>query len=493
MSLRRRLLASNLALAGLLAIVFVVLLLIVLSLRSASNAAEDSADVISAAVAAEKSVLDLETGARGFALTGDPSFLRPWTAARAALPGELTRLHAIVVDNPAQERLAMEIATQARSYSDRYSVRFVRLARQGLLRAVELARSEQGRRRTDRLRALFDRMLHNERVLGAERRARADSRRTLAIVAVAVGLAACLIFVLVQQAALQRWVLVPLDRLRAVTGRLRGGELGARAGLAQTDEVGELGAAVDEMAASLQESDEDLRRSNAELEQFAYVASHDLAEPLRVMAGYADLLSRRYGGEMDERADRYIDGITEGSERMRQLIDDLLAYSRAGRRELDIGPVELGDVVADVRRDLALAIEESEAEIVADGLPTVRADAAQLRMLLRNLVANAVKFRSPERRVRIEVVALRDEGGWRVEVRDNGIGIEPRHAERIFRMFQRLHTHEEYEGTGIGLALSQRVVERLGGRIWAAPNPDGPGAIIAFTLPDHDERRGAMD
>src|SRR4051794_38773608 len=210
MSLRRRLLASNLALAGLLAAVFVVLLLIVLSLRSASDAAEHSADVISAAVAAEKSILDLETGARGFALTGAPSFLAPWTAARAALPGELTRLHALVVDNPPQERLATAISTQARSYSDRYSVRFVRLARQGLLRAVSLARTEEGKRRIDRLRALFDRTLHNERVLGAERRARAESRRTLAIVAVAVGLAACLVFVLVQQASLQRWVLVPL-------------------------------------------------------------------------------------------------------------------------------------------------------------------------------------------------------------------------------------------------------------------------------------------
>jgi signal transduction histidine kinase len=493
MSLRRRLLASNLVLAGLLAVVFVVLVLIVLSLRSATEAAEHSADVIAAAVAAEKSVLDLETGARGFALTGNAAFLQPWTMARQALPGELVRLRGLVRDNPEQGRLATTISSQATSYRDGYSVRFVRLARQGLLRAVALSRTREGKRRVDALRALFDRMLANERSLAADRRGQADARQTLAIVAVAVGLAICLLFVLVQQAALRRWLLVPLDRLRAVAGRLRGGDLGTRADLEQTDEVGELGAAFDEMAAALQETDEDLRRSNAELEQFAYVASHDLAEPLRVMAGYADLLSRRYRGEMDGRADRYIAGITDGSERMRQLIDDLLAYSRAGRRELDIGPVELGEMVADVQRDLGPAIEDAHAEVVADDLPSVRADAGQLRLILQNLIANAVKFRDPERPPRIEVAAVAEDDAWRVEVRDNGIGIEPRHAERIFRMFQRLHTREEYDGTGIGLALCQRVIERHGGQIWAAPNPDGEGSVIVFTLPEHDERRQAMD
>jgi CHASE3 domain sensor protein len=188
MSLRRRLLASNLALAGLLAVVFVVLVLIVLSLRAATEAAEHSADVIAAAVAAEKSVLDLETGSRGFALTGNDQFLQPWTMARNALPGELARLRALVVDDPEQERLAGTISTQARSYRDGYTVRFVRLARQGLLRAVALSRTREGKRRVDALRAVFDEMLANERALAAHRRGQADSRQTLAIAAVAVGL-----------------------------------------------------------------------------------------------------------------------------------------------------------------------------------------------------------------------------------------------------------------------------------------------------------------
>jgi signal transduction histidine kinase len=482
-SLRRRLLGANLVLAALVAVIFLLLLVAVLSLRQASARSEHSARVIAATEAAEKSVLDLETGARGFALTGRDAFLHPWRQARRALPGELARVRRLVADNPRQAAQARQVSSGVARYERDFSEPFVAEARRSMTAAGRLARAGEGKARVDALRAGFERMLGTERALSATRQSTVDARRTMAIVAVAAGLLICLVFVVLQQAALRRWVLEPLDRLREAAGRLREGDLSTRAGLAGRDEVAEVGAAFDDMAENLEASDADLRRSNAELEQFAYVASHDLAEPLRVMAGYADLLSRKYAGELDERADGYIAGITDGSERMRQLIDDLLAYSRAGRRELDMQPVDMGRLVATVTGDLAVALREADAEVHADGLPTVTADPSQMRIVLQNLMANAVKFHSPDRPPRVDVVADRDGDHWRFEVRDNGIGIEPRHTERIFRMFQRLHTREEYPGTGIGLALCQRVIERHGGEIHAAPRPDGPGAVIAFTLP----------
>jgi signal transduction histidine kinase len=483
MSLRRRLLASNLGLAVLMAAVFLVLLLAVLSLRDATGRSEHSSRVITSVEAVQKSLLDLETGARGFGLTQREDFLEPWRLARRRLPTELANLMSRTADDPRQQRLARIIAARLRSYLADYSAPFVATVRRRPSRAATLARTGEGKRRVDALRRVFARMLATEQSLAAARRHRVDARRTLAIAVVGLGLVACLLFVVAQQLALRRWVLEPLDRLGAAAEGLREGDLTARSGLHGPDEVGRVGEAFDDMAGALQATDGDLRRSNAELEQFAYVASHDLAEPLRVMAGYADLLSRKYADELDERADRYIAGITDGSERMRALIDDLLAYSRAGRRELDFGPVDLNQLLAEVRGDLSVAVGEAEAEVVSDGLPTVTGDASQLRIVLQNLVANAVKFRAPDRRPRIEVAAEREDGTWRIEVRDNGIGIAPRHADRVFRMFQRLHTREEYEGTGIGLALCQRVVERHGGRIWAVAGA-GPGTTIAFTLPD---------
>jgi signal transduction histidine kinase len=483
MSLRRRLLASNLGLAALMAVVFLVLLLAVLSLRDATGRSEHSGQVITSVDEVQKSLLDLETGARGFALTHRVDFLAPWRLARRRLPSQLADLTSLVSDNPRQEQLARSIAARLRSYLTDFSVPFVAMASRRPSRAATLVRAGEGKRRVDALRRTFARMLANEQSLAAARRHRVDARRTLAIAVVGLGLVACLLFVVAQQLALRRWVLEPLDRLGAAAEGLREGDLTARSGLNGRDEVGRVGEGFDAMAGALQVTDGDLRRSNAELEQFAYVASHDLAEPLRVMAGYADLLSRKYADELDERADRYIAGITDGSERMRALIDDLLAYSRAGRRDLEFRPVDLDELLAAVRGDLSVAIGEAGAEVVSRGLPTVRGDASQLRIVLQNLVANAVKFHAPDRRPRVEVAAEREDGAWRIEVRDNGIGIEPRHADRVFRMFQRLHIREEYEGTGIGLALCHRVVERHGGRIWVVPG-DGSGTTIAFTLPD---------
>ena len=240
--------------------------------------------------------------------------------------------------------------------------------------------------------------------------------------------------------------------------------------------------------AALRERSEALARSNAELEQFAYVASHDLQEPLRMVASYTQLLARRYEGQLDEKADRYIHFAVDGAQRMQGLINDLLALSRVGTQGKPFAPVDTGAVVQRVLRWLGGALEESGGAVVVPGpLPTVTGDAGQLEQLFQNLIANALKFRRPGVAPRVTVTAARQGdahggGEWLFTVRDNGIGFEQQFAEQIFVVFQRLHTRADYPGTGVGLAIVKKIVERHGGRIWAEGAPDA-GATFHFTIP----------
>ena len=247
----------------------------------------------------------------------------------------------------------------------------------------------------------------------------------------------------------------------------------------------EVAALLDGYRRELDLRNEHLERSNRDLEQFAYVASHDLSEPLRAVAGMVGLLARRYGGRLDSDADEFIEFAVDGCERMRLMISDLLVYSRAGRTELAVTDIALGDVVDDVATSLGEQIAETGAVVRHEDLPTVRGDRAQLERVLQNLVSNALKFRRPDAPVQIEVSARRLDGddGWRIEVADDGIGIEEQYRERIFRMFQRLHTSDQHPGTGIGLSVSERIVEQHGGRMGTEANPWG-GSTFWFTLPD---------
>ena len=232
--------------------------------------------------------------------------------------------------------------------------------------------------------------------------------------------------------------------------------------------------------ASREQAQAALQRSNAELEQLAYAASHDMQEPLRMIASYLQLIERRYSDRLDADGHEFIGFAVEGAKRMQALINDMLAYSRVGTKARAPAPVEAAELMRAVREQLRLAIQESGAEIELGDLPRVHGDAAQLVQLLQNLLSNALKFRGPAApRIRIDCGAVA--GGWCFSVRDNGIGIAPEHAERIFLMFQRLHSRSAYPGTGIGLALCKRIVERHGGRIWVEP-ADGGGSVFKFTL-----------
>jgi light-regulated signal transduction histidine kinase (bacteriophytochrome) len=232
----------------------------------------------------------------------------------------------------------------------------------------------------------------------------------------------------------------------------------------------------------LHQTSQVLSRSNQDLEQFAYVASHDLQEPLRMVGGYLQLLEQRYKGQLDEKADKYIAYAVDGAARMSGLIRDLLAYSRVNSRGEELRSVDSQKALDSALRNLAVSIRESAAEITHDPLPTVRADTMQLTQIFQNLLGNAIKFRAADRPPRIHIAVREEEGKWLFSVKDNGIGFEQQYEEKIFMIFQRLHGRGHYPGTGIGLAICKRIVERHGGKIWATSTPD-EGTTFYFSLP----------
>jgi chemotaxis family two-component system sensor kinase Cph1 len=225
----------------------------------------------------------------------------------------------------------------------------------------------------------------------------------------------------------------------------------------------------------------DLTRSNEELQQFAYVASHDLQEPLRMVSSYTQLLERRYRDKLDGDAKEFMEFIVDGAARMKQLIEDLLAYSRVGTRGRDFSEVDSGTALAKALGNLRAAQQASGAVVTHDAMPTVLADGSQLTQMFQNLIGNAMKFRATEA-PHVHVGAETREHVWVFTVRDNGIGLDPQYADRIFMMFQRLHNKTEYPGTGIGLAICKKIVDRHGGRIWVDSKP-GEGSTFGFTLP----------
>jgi light-regulated signal transduction histidine kinase (bacteriophytochrome) len=288
--------------------------------------------------------------------------------------------------------------------------------------------------------------------------------------------------------------------------RLGQGEFEFKFGERRSDELGELAAAFEEMSQRLRRRESDLQdtngrllaeiserrqveaqlsRSNQELEQFAHIASHDLQEPLRMVSSYTQLLARRYRDKLDSDAEEFIGYAVDGARRMQAQINDLLAYSRITTRGNRFEPTDCSAICQQAVSNLAAAIDETAAVVTSDPLPTLKADASQLVSLFQNLIGNGIKYHG-EQPPRIQVCAVQRGEEWLFSVSDNGIGIEAQYTERIFVIFQRLHGKTEYPGTGIGLALCKKVVERHGGRIWVESEP-GKGSTFYFTLPRNDQ------
>jgi signal transduction histidine kinase len=279
----------------------------------------------------------------------------------------------------------------------------------------------------------------------------------------------------------------PILELDAVAARAAAGDMDQQIDLGLRDELGTLARSFDTMLANLRErtqalarSNADLERSNVDLEEFGYAVSHDLKEPLRSVSGFLELLKRRAGGKLDDKANDYIDRSLAGAERMRLLIEDLLAYARVSTGPRALQAVDLNQVVQDVLGGLEQSIEESGARIEVGELPVLQAERALLSAVFQNLVSNAIKFRREQPVIRIG--AREEDGQWEFSVADNGIGIESEHFDRVFQVFQRLHAKDEYSGTGIGLAVCKKIVERHGGRIWLESTP-GVGTTFRFTIP----------
>ncbi|MFQ6047619.1 MAG: ATP-binding protein [Gemmatimonadales bacterium] len=273
----------------------------------------------------------------------------------------------------------------------------------------------------------------------------------------------------------------PISELTLAVGRLGRGERNLALPTKAAGEIGVLAREFELMAQQLTERQLVLERRNGELEQFAYVSSHDLQEPLRMVASFTQLLAERYGERLDDEAREFIGFAVDGARRMQRLINDLLEYSRVTTRGREFGSVALGRLLEEVVTDLRVAVEESGARVSWGELPTVMGDETQLAQVFRNLISNAIKFRGDEPPV-VEITAERRGDEWLVAVRDNGIGVPSEQAERVFVIFQRLHGRTEYPGTGIGLSISKRIVERHGGRVWVEP-ASPRGSVFYFTLP----------
>jgi signal transduction histidine kinase len=444
-------------------------------------------------------LIDSETAVRGYALSSDPSMLdslksadEPWArpispAIGKALPEE-TQLLAVLA----------KVETAVDEWYRQWAEPTMRRTAGSTAPTTSVA---QGGALFDRVQVDYAQYIA---MLRGARDTAASHLMLLSNLLFEAVLASALIAVLgglVLWFLMRQWVSRPVAQLAAEARTVSDGDLGHGVAVSGPPEFVRLGEDVEAMRerlvaqigafeaagrevasaqATLEEQTLELQRSNRELEQFAYVASHDLQEPLRKVASFCQLLERRYAGQLDERADQYIHFAVDGAKRMQQLINDLLEFSRVGRLSTPSVDVELMDCLHNALANLEAAREESGAEVTWDELPRVRAEAPLLTQLLQNLIGNAIKFRS-EAPPRIHLGVRREGDYWQFSCSDNGIGIEPEYAERVFLIFQRLHPKEEYSGTGIGLAMCKKIVEHLGGRIWLEPTT--PGANLCWTLP----------
>ena len=427
-------------------------------------------------------LLDEETGVRGFTLAGDATFLAPYTRGRGEENTARRQLRRLVPEIDPRVISALAAVTRsADAWRRDYAAPIIADVRAGRRSTFTPADQARGKVGFDRVRSDLDVLT------GSLRRERVGARAELSraadqVQAIFIAFGVLLLVAVVGVAWLLRQVIVaPLGRLAARVREVAAGDFGRRVEGDGALEVVELAADVDAMRVRIVTERDELARSNAELEQFAYVASHDLQEPLRKVASFSQMLQRRYAGQLDERADTYIEFAVDGAKRMQDLINDLLAFSRVGRLTEPEVVVDAGALVEQAVATLETVIEETGATVEVGPLPEVRGEPALLRLVFQNLIGNGLKFRG-EAPPRVTVACERDGDAWRFTVADNGIGIEPEYADRIFVIFQRLHPRTSYDGTGIGLAMCRKVIEYHGGRIWLDTGYEG-GAAFHFTLP----------
>jgi signal transduction histidine kinase len=491
----RRMFAVGATLTALLMTVAIVIGAITLGRLTEARTAllDDIGPAVRANQDLSLALVNQETGVRGFALTGDDSYLAPYREGVAAEATALVVLRDHLAGQPdtAARVAAVERAAQA--------------WRSGYAEPVIAGGTGAGAPAPEVGKVLFDNLRAPSQelntVLDAERLQARDALNGAAAALRWVGIGIALVmatFLALTAWGLRHGVLGPVSALAGQVRDVVSGDVRREVRGSGPREIVELGQDVDAMRAyvarevdvleevneRLDEQARELERSNRDLEQFAYVASHDLQEPLRKVSSFCQLLQRRYGGELDDRAEQYIEFAVDGAQRMQRLINDLLAFSRVGRTTSGFEPVDLREIGLASAAQLETTRAELDGEIVVGDLPQVHGDPALLRQLLLNLVGNGLKFHRPGVPPVVRTEVRRVDELWEIAVVDNGIGVEPEYADKIFVIFQRLHGREVYAGTGIGLALAKKIVEFHGGRIWLDTTPrDEPGTAIRFTLP----------
>ena len=446
-------------------------------------------------------LLDQETGVRGYALSAQQDFLAPYNTGVTEERNAIRALQAITGQLPAGTAADLQnVITQAHYWRTHYAEPTInQVSRSG--KPVVSPAILTGKADFDALR---DKIAVLQSEISAARASAVaaldDSATVLDIVfiAVAAGLAAIVVLLAV---GLRATAIRPLHQLAAEARRVADGDFGHEVSLTGPREVTSLAADVNrmrerilqELSATqtantvLQAHTEELERSNSELEQFAYIASHDLQEPLRKVASFTQLLQRRYAGQLDARADQYIEFAVDGAKRMQALINDLLSYSRVGRSAREPALVSSDAALTQARNNLAAAMEETGATVETGHLPLVLAELTLLTAVFQNLLSNALKF-SGGKPPRIVITTSRDGPFWLFSFTDNGIGVDPEYAERIFVIFQRLHERSAYPGTGIGLAMTRKIIEYFGGRIWLDTTyADGSQFLFTLPIPEEDQ------
>jgi signal transduction histidine kinase len=490
-----RVVALSAAASLLLGLALVLLIVAVTSQRDAARTAFNSQETVAAGRELENSLITIENGLRGYVASGQQRLLDPVTQALRRYPARRRALEKLVIDDPVQRRRVALINNDIQAYTDFWVEPLIGLARDARRRARSALRNDEERLNPVRrdLAALFAR----ERSVIAERTDRAESRSSRAITFGLGGLLLVFAISIGFTLYLRRSIVRPVLAVAEATGRLAAGDHDTRVPAGREDELGVLADGFNAMAdsltrgrAELERSNSELTRSNAELEQFASVTSHDLQAPLTTISMYTELLERRRTTPRTDEPD-LVDGIREATQQARALIRDLLEYSRAGRGALSAEEIPAATIVDDALERLAGAIEQTGARIEVGPLPVVLADRGNLCRVFQNLVGNAMKFNRDGNPV-VSIEADRDGDLWRFSVRDNGIGMKPEHTQRIFEPFQRLHGEEDYAGTGIGLAVCERIIAQHGGSIWVSSVP-GEGSVFQFTVPGAERQVRVQD
>lgn len=415
---------------------------------------------------------DAETGQRGYLLTGQQRYLDPFLDAQADLPLRLAQMEVLAKRNGVPHKEIVELRHLVDLKTAELQTAIEQRRTQGLNAALAEVATNRGEQYMSDIRSLIGRW-EDEQVGKFEQRWEQQHRRENQLKAVLVVgvISGTLLLVLAYRF---NWLYArERDQIEQQIRRLNN-SLESR--------VSERTAELEERTRELEQRRAELQKSNADLTHFAYIASHDLQEPLRMVGSYMGLLARRYRGQLDETADRYIEFAIDGAHRMQALIQDLLVYSRAGTQALEKNPVSLLRVVETALKNLEVAIRESDAVITAEDLPVVQADETKLTQVMQNLIGNAIKFRKLDTRPEVVIHAKPAENVWLISVADNGIGFEAKYSDRIFQVFQRLHGVGRYPGNGIGLAICRRIIEHHGGQLWADSEPQ-VGSTFFFSLP----------